>query len=58
MVVRELEQILFEELSYAESPGLLHGADIPWVNGRKIPDVESALFLKRPQSHISAALAT
>lgn len=46
MVARELEQILLEELGYAESPNLLHGDEIPWVNGRKIPNVESALFLK------------
>lgn len=46
MNVRELEQILFEELGFAGSPGLFAAPDIPWPNGRVIPDIDQALFLK------------
>ena len=46
MDVQELEQILFEELGYADSPGLLHSTKIPWPSGRAIPHVTSALFLE------------
>lgn len=46
MVVRELEQILFEELGFAGRPEVFHGDEIPWSNGRAIPDINAALFLK------------
>ena len=46
MVTYDLEQILFEELGYAGSPSLFHGDAIPWANGRVIPNITSALFLK------------
>jgi len=47
MDVQKLEQILFEELGYSDSPGLLHGTDIPWPSGRAIPDVNSTLSLEK-----------
>ncbi len=46
MVVRELEQILLEELGYIESPAYIQGAQILWPGGRAIPEVHGALFLK------------
>jgi len=46
MEIRELEQILFEELGYAGRQELLHGENIPWSNGRAIDEISSALFLK------------
>ena len=46
MDTRELEHILFEELGYADSPGLLQGDSIPWLNGRAIPDINAAFFLE------------
>jgi len=46
MVVKEIEQILFTELGYANRPGLLQGSEIPWPNGRAIPNVNAAVFLK------------
>jgi hypothetical protein len=46
VIARELEQILFEELGYAGSPGLLPGPDIAWPNNKAIPGINAALFLK------------
>ncbi len=45
MIPSELEQILFEELGFAGSPGFLQEAEIPWPNGRAIPNVDRALTL-------------
>ena len=47
MLSRDLEQILFKEIGYAESPELVHGPDIPWGNGRAIPSITSAILLKK-----------
>jgi hypothetical protein len=44
MIAQDLERTLFEELHYAESPGLLHDTEIPWPSGRSIPQVNAALF--------------
>ncbi len=46
MVPHELEQVLLYELGYADGPGLLRKHDIPWSNGRAIPDINAALFLQ------------
>ena len=54
MDVQKLEQILFEELDYSDSPGLLHGTGIPCPGGRAIPNVNSALTLeKTPVAYFS-----
>ena len=54
MEIHKLEQILFEELGYADSPGLLHGTNIPWPGGRAIPNVNAALTLeKTPVAYFS-----
>ena len=46
MLASELEKILFKELGYAGTPGLLtEASDIPWVNGRSIPHIHAALYL-------------
>lgn len=46
MEIHELEQILFEELGYAGKQGLLQGDAILWSNGRKIEEINAAIFLK------------
>lgn len=46
MVVHELENILLDELGFADSPDLHAGDAISWPTGRKIPDIHSAFFLK------------
>jgi hypothetical protein len=44
VIVQDLEEILLEELHYAESPDLLRDTGIPWPSGRPIPHVNAALF--------------
>lgn len=46
MVVHELENILLDELGFKDSPDLHVGDAISWSAGRKIPDIQSAFFLK------------
>ena len=46
MNTSELEQILFAELGYAGKPGLVTDPHTLWANGRPIPDIDTALFLK------------
>jgi hypothetical protein len=46
MVLHELEQILFEELGYANRPELVQPDQILWSGGRAIEGIDSALFLK------------
>ncbi|HSH01154.1 MAG TPA: N-6 DNA methylase [Anaerolineae bacterium] len=46
MQVNEIEQILFEELGYSDTPNLYGSGDIPWLTGRPIPDIHAALFLE------------
>jgi len=46
MVLHELEQILFEELGYANRPEFVQTDQILWSSGRAIEGVDSALFLK------------
>ena len=46
MEVYELEQILFAELGYADKQELLHDDEIPWSNGRRIDEINAAVFLK------------
>ncbi|MCP4361841.1 MAG: N-6 DNA methylase [Chloroflexi bacterium] len=55
MVASKLEQLLFEELGYAGTPGLLTEAEaIPWPNGRPIPHIQAALFLEhQPLAYFS-----
>ena len=55
MLASKIEQILFEELGYAGTPGLLTEADaIPWASGRAIPDINAALFLEhQPLAYFS-----
>ena len=55
MLASEIEQILFEELGYGGTPGLLTEADaIPWPSGRAIPHVNAALFLEhQPLAYFS-----
>lgn len=46
MVVRELEQILLQELGFRDRPELKSREEISWPTGRAIPDIHSAFFLK------------
>ena len=43
----DIEQILFEELGYQESPEFKSQDEILWVNSRKIDGIHSALTLNR-----------
>lgn len=45
MVTQELEQLLLEELGYANSPSLQTDANIEWSNGRSIPHITAALSI-------------
>ncbi len=55
MIASEIEQILFDELGYAGTPGFLTEAGtIPWANGRAIPHIHAALFLEhQPLAYFS-----
>lgn len=41
----DLEQILFEEIGYAEKPALVQDFDIPWMNSRPIREINWAVLL-------------
>lgn len=41
----QLEQILLEELNLANKPGLAIAANIPWPNGKPIPNITAAFYL-------------
>ncbi len=41
-----LENILFEKLGYANSPGLLREGNIAWPSGRHIPEVNAVLQIE------------